>query len=46
MWSSPGFPSLEGAPQGQAAPREKEEKDMDVHVSTIQEKSIMQQRGE
>lgn len=35
MWSSPAFPSLQGAPQGQVAPREKEEKDVYVHVSKI-----------
>lgn len=44
MWSSPGFPSLEGAPGGQAAPREKVEKD--TYASRKQEKSITQQRGE
>lgn len=31
MWSSSGFPSLQRAPEGQVAPREKEEKDMYVH---------------
>lgn len=40
MWSSPGFPSLEGAPEGQVAPREKEEKD--VYVSKTEEKSTAQ----